>query len=102
MEEYDLDSELKSPTSRTSPAVVVTHERQGSHSDRSVDFAKVNGTLSDGEVVDKGVRHSPTPTKDDLMKLVRLQQERLTVQDSQIKILDSGNINKARNTEKAV
>lgn len=53
------------------------------------DFTKYNGTLPETGLAEE-LKDNPSANKEDLLKLVRLQQERLSVQDSQLKIVDSG------------
>ena len=76
-EEYDLENALR-------------QDYPGSDT-KNVNFSKVNGSLQEKDIhKTKKVSQSVNSGQDDLFKLVKLQQERLSVQDSQLKILDSG------------
>lgn len=93
VEEYDLDKHL-TDNAKTNGAVP-KHRPPG-----SVDFTKLNGNVGkDTEFREKSPSKedstktppvSPLAEKDDLAKLIKLQQEKLSVQASQIKSLDSG------------
>ncbi len=76
IEEYDLD---KNMSVSMTPVSTLTPELN--------DHPKVNGTFQEKEFREKVALGGDT---EDLMRLVKLQQEKLGVQESQLKILDSG------------
>jgi Ras association domain-containing protein 7/8 len=75
VEEYDLDKNMSVSMNRVSPI-----------SSELNDLPKVNGTFQEKEFREKVAMQGDT---EDLIKLVKLQQEKLGVQDSQLKILES-------------
>ena len=83
-EEYDLDRRLAGNTG----SAVDAHRLVGSK-----DFTKLNGSVNkDAEFRDTSPakERSSSTEKEDLAKLIKLQQEKLSIQASQIKVLDQG------------
>ena len=83
-EEYDLDRRLAGNTG----SAVDAHRLVGSK-----DFTKLNGSVNkDAEFRDTSPakERSSSAEKEDLAKLIKLQQEKLSIQASQIKVLDQG------------
>ena len=86
LEEYDLQRHLAG--NGTSDGAMTKNWQIG-----SIDFTKLNGNIGK----DTEFRENSPPTggntaaeKDDLSKLIKLQQEKLSIQASKIKVLDTG------------
>ena len=86
LEEYDLQRYLAG--NGTNDGAVAKTQPTG-----SIDFTRLNGNVGkDTEFQKKSspTKENSTAEKDDLAKLIKLQQEKLSIQASQIKVLDTG------------